>query len=162
MRCSLHCDPPDVGEGVALRKVVGVPFPEDVAHPAAGHDLQAPTAHPHPEGELCRDGSHQDGKEPLGKSPRSEGGKELASLAFGVSLEAYAGVRAPGPVYTGCTHSLHVFLTASSMLVHTPIPHTHTRWHLSSGRPRPPSWPRGSPFTATSGPTETYFLLVGV
>lgn len=52
--CSWCCDLPDVGKGVALGEVVGVTFPEDMAHPAAGHNLQAPSAHPHPEGELCR------------------------------------------------------------------------------------------------------------
>lgn len=51
---SWFCDLPDIGEGVALREVVGMPLPEDVAHSAARHDLQAPTTHPHPEGELCR------------------------------------------------------------------------------------------------------------
>lgn len=53
-RCSWCCDLPDVGKGVALGEVVGVTFPEDVAHSAAGHNFQAPSAHPHPEGELCR------------------------------------------------------------------------------------------------------------
>jgi hypothetical protein len=45
-----------------------VPLPEDVAHAAAGHDLQAPTAHPHPEGQLCRRQQGQEGKRPLSKS----------------------------------------------------------------------------------------------
>lgn len=49
-----HGDLPDVGEGVALREVVGMSLPEDMAHPAAGDDFQTPSTHPHPEGELCR------------------------------------------------------------------------------------------------------------
>lgn len=52
--CSFLGDLPDVGEGITLREVVGVSFPEDMAHPAAGDDLQTATTHPHPEGELCR------------------------------------------------------------------------------------------------------------
>ena len=47
-------DLPDVGEGIALGKVVGMPLPEDMAHAAAGYNLQAATAHPYPEGEFCR------------------------------------------------------------------------------------------------------------
>lgn len=92
-RCSLHCDLPDVGEGIALREVVGVPFPEDVAHPAAGHDLQAPTAHPHPEGELC--GRRQ---------PSGGKGSWQGLLAFGVSSKARAGLRVPAAIFTGYAH----------------------------------------------------------
>ena len=65
------------------------------------------------------------GDEPLGKCPLSEAGEELASPAFGVSLEAHAGVGDPGPVHTGCTRSLPMFLTAHSMHVHTHTLHTH-------------------------------------
>lgn len=43
----------DVGVGVALREDVRVLLPEDVAHSAAGEDLQAAAALPHPEGDLC-------------------------------------------------------------------------------------------------------------
>lgn len=52
----------DVGESVAFWEVVRVPFPEHVTHAAAGENLQASSAHPHPEGELCgRTGRHRGG-----------------------------------------------------------------------------------------------------
>lgn len=52
----------DVGESVAFWEVVRVPFPEHVTHAAAGKNLQASSAHPHPEGELCgRTGRHRGG-----------------------------------------------------------------------------------------------------
>lgn len=43
----------DVGESVAFWEVVRVPFPEHVTHTAAGKNLQASSAHPHPERKLC-------------------------------------------------------------------------------------------------------------
>lgn len=48
--------PPDVRERVAFGELVRVPLPEDVSDAAAGEDLQAASAHPHPEGELWREG----------------------------------------------------------------------------------------------------------
>lgn len=44
----------NVGESVAFWEVVWVSFPEHVTHSAAGENLQASSAHPHPERELCR------------------------------------------------------------------------------------------------------------
>lgn len=44
----------DVGESVAFWEVVRVSFPEHVTNAAAGENLQAAAAHPHPEGQLCR------------------------------------------------------------------------------------------------------------
>lgn len=107
---SCFCDLPDVGEGVALREVVGMPLPEDVAHPAAGHDLQAPAAHPHPEGELWGRQQPSGGGRAPWQVPLSKEGKGLASFPFCVSLEAHAEVGAPGPVCMGAStpDSLHV------------------------------------------------------
>lgn len=144
--CSWCRDLPDVGERVALGEVVGVPLPEDVAHPAAGHDLQAPTAHPHPEGELCRRWQRQQGKEPLGKSHRRKvrsgwlpfplvshwrhmRGWELLGLLCGCTRSWPALLTAyPMPMHP---HPLHIPLTR-----HTYPPHAHhTRPpYLSPGR----------------------------
>lgn len=44
----------NVGESVAFWEVVRVPFPEHVTHAAAGKNLQASSAHPHPERKFCR------------------------------------------------------------------------------------------------------------
>lgn len=44
----------NVGESVAFWEVVRVSFPEHVPHAAAGKNLQASSAHPHPERKLCR------------------------------------------------------------------------------------------------------------
>lgn len=59
-----HGDLPDIGEGIALGEVVGMPLPEDMAHSAAGHNLQAATTHPYPEGEFCRRGQCQKKRDP--------------------------------------------------------------------------------------------------
>jgi len=51
----------NVGESVAFWEVVRVPLPEHVTHAAAGKNLQASSAHPHPERKLCRrtDAEHE-------------------------------------------------------------------------------------------------------
>lgn len=40
--------------GVSIRENIWMFFPEDVPHPAAGNDLQAPSTHPHSEGDFCK------------------------------------------------------------------------------------------------------------
>lgn len=44
----------DVGQCVALRKVIGMALPEHVSHSTAGNNLQAATTHPHSERELWK------------------------------------------------------------------------------------------------------------
>lgn len=52
----MGADSLDVGEGVAFGEVVRVSLPEDVAHAAAGENLQTSSTHPDPERELWGEG----------------------------------------------------------------------------------------------------------
>lgn len=66
-----------------------MPLPEDVADAAAGEDLQAATAHPHPEGELCKRGTRRESGWGVGEDPR------LSKKKFFKKLQPHQSSRPP-------------------------------------------------------------------
>ena len=79
--------------GISIWEDIRVLLPEDVAHSAAGDDLEAAPAHPHPEGDFCKTA-----RPPIAALPPGRRGHRMAALR----LQAPGSPRSLGAGRAGC------------------------------------------------------------